>query len=151
MQRTLAFFLEIIIIYIELIKKISWGVYKITGSFEPNLNIVPAEFEDFPTVANGAYDIVLLSNVKDYVTRWKGDDLFYRVAAKLYKKNLNPGGVMELQTSVSFFHDIKDTELVRFANKLNAKKRKLLNAGLFGQTDVFLIEKPKIMEMQETM
>ena len=116
-----------------------------------NLNIIPAEFEDFPTVANGTYDIVLLSNVKDYVTRWKGDDLFYRVAAKLYKKNLNPGGVMELQTSVSFFHDIKDTELVRFANKLNAKKRKLLNAGLYGQTDVFLIEKPKIMEMQETM
>ena len=58
-----------------------------------SLNFINAEFTDFSKKLDGTFDIILLSNIADYV-----DVVPYLdEVMNLFEKKLNPGGVMQLQ------------------------------------------------------
>lgn len=70
----------------EKIKKIL-----LDGSF--NLTFETSRLEDFSKVLKEKYDVILLSNIYDYVPRFK----FNPALKSLYKNNLNSGGIIQFQ------------------------------------------------------
>lgn len=61
------------------------------GDFK--LKYITSRLEDFPSRLNEKYDVILLSNIYDYVSRLK----FNPVLKSLYKNNLKSGGVIQFQ------------------------------------------------------
>jgi len=65
-----------------------------------NLSYVNAEFEDFPNAISGDFDLILLSNIFDYVK----NDVFSSVVNRLYKNNVRKWGSIQLQYDFDGYH-----------------------------------------------
>lgn len=61
-----------------------------------SLKFINADFGKFPEVAKDKYDLILLSNVFDYVRDIDDCATFSRVVNKLYDDHLNDGGKMQI-------------------------------------------------------
>ncbi|MBQ4558613.1 MAG: DUF3419 family protein [Clostridia bacterium] len=57
-----------------------------------SLNYETAEFNEFPQAAEGKYDLIMLSNIYDYVS----DSEFKKVVNSLHANNLSPNGKIQL-------------------------------------------------------
>ena len=71
------------------------------------INYVFANYEEFPDVLNEKYDIILLSNIKDYFEKNSlmnvdMETIFYKVLIKLYRNNLNKNGLIQLNSWKTF-------------------------------------------------
>ena len=61
------------------------------GDFKLSFNV--SRLEDFPARLKEKFDVILLSNIYDYVPKFK----FNPVLKSLYKNNLKPGGIIQFQ------------------------------------------------------
>lgn len=64
---------------------------------EFELDIKTAEFNDFPAAIEDKCDVILLSNIQQYVNRQD----YVKVINKLYNNNLNPEGIIQLSYTFS--------------------------------------------------
>lgn len=111
--------------YDRLKKRLCYGEYEI--------NYIPAEFADFSKRAgDNVYDIIILSNVRDYVK----NKTFYYVVGNLYKNNLKSGGSMEV--GYSFRDDTKPKWAVCYFKTKYASRQKLSDSH-----SVVFLDKPK--------
>ena len=61
-----------------------------------SLKFINADFSEFPDIAKDKYDLILLSNVFDYVRDIDDCATFSRVVNKLYDDHLNEDGKMQI-------------------------------------------------------
>ena len=124
--------------YNKLKKKLLKGDVKI--------NYIFAEFRDFPEETQKKYDVILLSNIKDYI---HDDTEFSDVVEKLYRKRLNWGGMIQVQTNGCMMNnEAYYTGIDELIKKLKANQKTIHGAGLHMEDAVF-IEKPKETVMEK--
>jgi len=63
---------------------------------QTKFNFVNAEFSDFPFVVDGKFDLIMLSNIFDYVV---DKSEFSKVVKQLYRNNLNEDGAIQVDYS----------------------------------------------------
>jgi len=82
-----------------------------------NFEYIQAELSDFPQKLKDKYDLILLSNVYDYVDHYA----FYNVVKELEKNNLNNGGVMQLHYLFGLFDCLEDAHAKVLSTCLDKK------------------------------
>lgn len=118
----------------ELLKqKLLKGDYK--------LNFEVGEFEDFPNLLNGEYDIILLSNIVDYFNTDFDKQIFSKKFLEIYDKNLKPGGYVQVASSV--FSEEYEEEIL---DGLKGDSFVIRDAGI-NYSDDLIIQKPKSKQM----
>ena len=102
---------------------------------------------NFPEIFTEKYDLILLSNVYDYFwgTRGEGKQ-FMDSVLKLYKKNLNRGGM--IQVSSSFSNGFQRTIKEDSNGKIRGRDLVIIKeAGLYGEPSAML-KKRKLFERE---
>ena len=101
------------------------------GDFK--LSFVYDELFNFPNEIKTKFDLILLSNIYDYVQ----DDLFFKTLENLYLNNLETGGAIQI-TSGGLFNYNKVSEKIK---KDKAKFFRFDSAGLYEEPTWF-VQKP---------
>lgn len=92
--------------YLKLQEFLRKGDYKI--------NFARADVSRFNEVLEGTFDVILLSNIYDYVDHYN----FVKYVKELYNNKLNPGGL--IQVHYAFVHDdYEKSDLQRYYKGLN--------------------------------
>lgn len=95
-----------------------------------------ADLNDFPKVLKDKYDLIMLSNIFGYHNLGKDLIDFEETVNKLYKKNLNPGGSIQVQYSYRKHNEELDPEVIA-GHKLRIKR-----TGDSRLRTVYFIDKP---------
>jgi hypothetical protein len=90
-----------------------------------NIHFINAELSEFPKVIDGKFDLIMLSNIFDYLAHDKNDTRSYiKTINKLFKKYLNPDG--KIQAYYSFGSYAPKFESIRsYIKSKNVRKEKL--------------------------
>lgn len=85
-----------------------------------NINYITAELTDFPKSVQGKFDLILLSNIAEfYITSIYRVFKFRKVVEKLFKKNLNAGGKIQVCYD---FNNGDTPDIARIFNSKNVSK-----------------------------
>lgn len=110
--------------------------YKLRQKLEHfKINYVYSEFNDFASKINQKYDIILLSNIYQYVASRDGIDAFTEVVNNLYENYLNNGG--KIQIHYQFNNMYKQP--LNFSSIFPDKK---INFAMVGNQYSYYISKP---------
>ena len=91
----------------------------INGDF--NINYITAEFADFADSLNGEYNIILLSNIYDYVSL----DTYLNTVSDLYYTHLSDNGTIQINYDFGYDNACGD-----FSQIIEIELGKYLNGGI---------------------
>lgn len=129
-------------IFLEGDPELLYGFFQICGAFsyekinydklrnkllnnDYKINYIFANYEEFPKVLKEKYNLILLSNIKDYYYNYEDifthkqinrGDLYYNVLRKLYNNNLEAEGLIQINPFVQFRY-INDLHAPQMFNK----------------------------------
>lgn len=135
--------------------------YKLKNILEENefkTNIIQEDLLNFPVVLNDKYDLILLSNVDDYFMDQNNKNKiyeFFEAVYKLYKNNLNDGGVIQLTSSMNQHNKTKTNFYKNICHKYfkNGDFFTIENSGLYstnGSTNKSFFVKKREKENEKT-
>ena len=111
-------------------------------------NFITAEFLNFPKMLKEKFDVIMLSNIRGYYMNYSpfyDVKKFYSVCKKLYNKNLNPEGLMQIDSSVYMSEEkksLREFELNDINEKIGADKIFIIpNSGLGAGVDSIVVQK----------
>ena len=116
------------------------------------LKYIVADVTDFDKKLEGKYDVIMLSNIYNYMRVPVNErNAFHITLRKLYKSNLNPGGTIQVNYRFNTFLD--EVPLKREFN-LRKETVKEQNNGIYsiysGPHKIYFIDKPEIEKEDET-
>ena len=97
------------------------NLQKILKQKDFSIKFKTADLHDFPKVLKEKYDLIMVSNIFGYHSFGKDLIDFEETVNKLYKKNLNPGGTIQVQYSYRKHHEDLDPEEIG-GHKLRIKR-----------------------------
>ena len=113
------------------------------------LNVINAEFSDFPKHANGEYDLILLSNILMFHSEYVSDTVeFVNVVKKLYRNHLKEGGQIQVASSEPVWYE--EEHIKSMVEELKCNIKEVNDSGIYngeGDDPVTMIEKPRTMLM----
>lgn len=115
------------------------------GDFE--LEIQTAEFSDFPQAIGQSCDMIFLSNIQQYVNQ----EEYVKTINKLYNKNLNPGGKIQLSYTFSANSWGRPAEDLtpKFQTYFKSKAKNISMQELDNNDKTFYLEKPKTLNIEK--
>lgn len=111
------------------------------------LRFETAEFSDFPEAIGEKCDVVMLSNIQQYVN----DEDYINTVNTLYENHLKPGGKIQLSYTFSKANwDRPAIDLTpRFLNFFEDKQEQISMVELENKDKTFFLEKPKEKELDK--
>lgn len=111
------------------------------------LRIEAAEFNEFPEAIEEKCDVIMLSNIQQYVN----DEDYINTVNNLYENHLKPGGKIQLSYSFSKANwDRPAIDLTpRFLNFFEDKQEQISMVELENKDKTFFLEKPKEKELDK--
>ena len=112
-----------------------------------NLRIETAEFNDFPEAIDEKCNVVMLSNIQQYVN----NEDYINTVNTLYENHLKPGGKIQLSYTFSKANwDRPAIDLTpRFLNFFEDKQEQISMVELENKDKTFFLEKPKEKELDK--
>ena len=102
------------------------------------INYINANFTDFPKFTDGQYDLILLSNIFDYVD----EKDYVKVINELYDNNLTNGGQMQIRYALHNFYSTY-TFLELFPDKKIERHIIPVDRKIFTQNHNYILTNPE--------